>query len=88
MNDVPHVVVIYAPAAAGKTTNAEALAKMFGCTSIVDDWDRCSPLPVGALALTNVPAASVKITRNRWMRRFWHWLWAAPANEQGVTTTC
>ncbi|PRH82612.1 hypothetical protein [Arenimonas caeni] len=49
----PEAVVIIAPAGAGKTRNQAALKKMFGCTSIVDEWDGRSPLPPGALALTN-----------------------------------
>ena len=49
----PDAVVIIAPAGAGKTRNQAALKKMFGCTSIVDEWDGRSPLPPGALALTN-----------------------------------
>lgn len=49
----PDAVVIIAPAGAGKTRNQAALKKIFGCTSIVDEWDGRSPLPPGALALTN-----------------------------------
>lgn len=49
----PEAVVIIAPAGAGKTRNQAALKKIFGCTSIVDEWDGRSPLPPGALALTN-----------------------------------
>jgi hypothetical protein len=49
----PRTVVVCAPQGAGKTKYAEALRAMFGCSSIVDDWDGESPLPAGALALTN-----------------------------------
>ena len=47
-------VVVHGPQGCGKTRNAQALAAAFGCSSIIDDWDGRSPLPSGALALTNV----------------------------------
>ena len=50
-------IVIHGPQACGKTRNAVALAKHFGCSSIIDDW-RGAPLPANALALTNVPPKS------------------------------
>lgn len=46
-------VYIVAPQGAGKTRNAPTLAAMFGCDRIVDDWDGISPVPDGALVLTN-----------------------------------
>lgn len=49
----PKSVVIIAPAGAGKTRNEAALMKIFGCTSVVDEWDGRTSLPHGALALTN-----------------------------------
>ncbi|MEN1774081.1 hypothetical protein AAIH29_21385 [Pseudomonas aeruginosa] len=47
-------IIIAAPARAGKTRNATALAKAFGCQQIVDNWDGYSAIPSGALVLTNV----------------------------------
>lgn len=46
-------VYVSAPQRAGKSRNAEALRAMFGCTSIVEDWDGISAVPSGALVLTN-----------------------------------
>ena len=50
-----HVVFVSAPQGTGKTTNAQALMAMFGCTSVVEEWDGVSPVPNGALGLTNEP---------------------------------
>lgn len=44
-------LVIYGPQGCGKTTNAQALAAYFHCTTIVDNWDGRSALPDGALVL-------------------------------------
>ena len=41
------------PQGAGKTVQADVLAAMFQCTSVVDEWDGVSPVPDGALVLTN-----------------------------------
>ena len=46
-------VYVSAPPGTGKSRNAEELCVMFGCTSIVDEWDGLSPVPSGALVLTN-----------------------------------
>lgn len=56
MSEVPTVYVC-APQGAGKTRHAKALQAMFGCTSIVDEWDGESPVPAGALVLSNVMPA-------------------------------
>lgn len=48
-------MVVYAPQGAGKSQHAGALAEMFGCTHVVDEWDGIAPLDDGALALTSVP---------------------------------
>jgi len=54
-------VIVYGPQACGKTTNAQALAQAYGCTSVVDDWTPGEPIPAGALALTNVPGVPAAI---------------------------
>ncbi|WP_159407444.1 hypothetical protein ACCQ13_14820 [Xanthomonas sp. NCPPB 1638] len=54
MSNASHFVVVYAPQGAGKGRHADALAQMFGCTHVVDEWDGLSPLADGALALTSV----------------------------------
>ena len=54
MSDSAPTVYVFAPQGAGKTRNAAALCEMFGCNSIVDEWDGISPVPSGALVLTNV----------------------------------
>ena len=53
MSEAPTVFVC-APQGAGKTLHAEAIAKMFGCTSIVDEWTPGDEVPAGALVLTCV----------------------------------
>lgn len=58
-DDAP-TVVIYASRGAGKTRFAEALKAMFGCTSIVDEWDGVTPVRGGALVLTNVPPNALR----------------------------
>lgn len=45
-------VIIRGPQGCGKTRNAEALAKHFGKTLIIDDWKDGEPLPDNALCLT------------------------------------
>lgn len=51
----PDVVVIYGPQGCGKSANADQFLHEFSyCSCLVDDWDGCSALPTGALALTNV----------------------------------
>lgn len=49
-------VFVFAPQGAGKTANAEALRAMFGCTSVVDDWEIGSGtfIPDGALVLSSL----------------------------------
>lgn len=42
-----------APQGAGKSRHAAALAELFGCTTVVDEWDG-GPVPDGALVLTQV----------------------------------
>lgn len=46
-------VIVYGPQGCGKSSAAKGLLAYSGCTGLVDDWDGCSPLPEGALALTN-----------------------------------
>lgn len=46
--------VIYAPQGAGKTRNAEALARAYGKRRVLDQWAPGAPIPSDALALTNV----------------------------------
>lgn len=59
MSNSPKVVVVSAPQGAGKNIHAEQLMRMFGCTTVVDEWDGVSELPDGALALTNLPVRAV-----------------------------
>lgn len=55
------IVVIHGPQGCGKTTHADALARHFGCTEIVYDWDGFRPLPAGALALTSAVSARLDL---------------------------
>lgn len=45
-------VFLCAPQGAGKNVHAPAIAAMFGCTSIVDEWICGDEVPEGALILT------------------------------------
>lgn len=47
--------VIYGPQGCGKTTHAVALARHYGKTRIVDDWEPSGPVPANTLALTSAP---------------------------------
>ena len=47
--------VIYGPQGCGKTTHAVALARHYGKTRIVDDWQPGGPVPSNTLALTSAP---------------------------------
>lgn len=54
--------IVYGPPACGKTRNALKLARKFGCTEIVDDWDpRQHELTYGALHLTNAPGLDATV---------------------------
>lgn len=54
----PDAVYVFAPQGRGKTRHAAALAELLGCTTVVDDWDGESPVPAGALVLSNHLAVS------------------------------
>jgi hypothetical protein len=43
---------LFAPQGAGKSSKAERIAELLGCTSIVDDWQPGQPVPYGALVLS------------------------------------
>lgn len=47
-------IILSAPQGWGKTRQAEALKREFGCTSVVDDWHPRKHLTPGALHLTNM----------------------------------
>lgn len=61
-------VIVIAPHGSGKTAHAEALREIFGCTSVVDEWDGRAELAPGTLALTNQVvhrrAPSLNVQRN------------------------
>lgn len=82
-------VVIHGPRGCGKTKHAEAFARRFGCTQIVDDWDGVSELPLDALALTN--AASIRPPADARVISFavadWHLRMAAGAMCAGADVT-
>ena len=46
-------VILIAPQGAGKTRHAESLMRIFGCTSVIEEWDGASELPPRALALAH-----------------------------------
>ncbi len=48
-------VIIYGNAGTGKTRRADQLLKHYRCSKLIEEWDGVSPLPDGALALTNHP---------------------------------
>ena len=45
-------VIIYGPQGCGKTTQAQVLAKHYGLTNILDEWDPSQGLTFNTLALT------------------------------------
>jgi hypothetical protein len=47
-------VIIIAPQGTSPKTQVEAVAKHFGCSVIVDDWNGSDNLRPGSLALTNM----------------------------------
>lgn len=53
-------IILSAPPGWGKTRNAEALRREFGCTRVVDGWNpRSDAVIPGALHLTNVHLTNV-----------------------------
>lgn len=67
---MPNTIVIHGPHGCGKTRNAEALAKHFGCSPIVDDWDGRSKIEAGSLVLTNSMVFGIKASALPAGRRF------------------
>lgn len=57
-------VIVYGPQGCGKTSNAEALMKQFGCRSIEDDWSLSLHVRRDALHLTNESAEDMEIARS------------------------
>lgn len=57
------IVVVHGPQGVGKTKNAEALRRHFGCRRVVDGWESGVLLRDGDLALTDerveLPGATV-----------------------------
>jgi len=47
-----NTVIIFGPAGCGKTRNAKALQRFYGCNAIVDEWEDGDPVSPGALHLT------------------------------------
>lgn len=45
---------LFGPQGSGKSRNAQQLAELLGCTSIVDEWQPGQPVPEGALVLSNL----------------------------------
>ncbi|MDY0072965.1 MAG: hypothetical protein RBR77_09985 [Thauera sp.] len=45
-------IIVYGPQGCGKTTEAECLARHFGCIEVMDDWKGEDCLPPGGLVLT------------------------------------
>jgi energy-coupling factor transporter ATP-binding protein EcfA2 len=48
-------IVVYGPQGSGKSTHASALARHYGKTRIVDEWEPGAPVRDDTLALTSVP---------------------------------
>lgn len=53
MHKNPNAVYIFAPQGSGKTRNADLLAQLLGCDTVMDNWDGVSPAPDRCLVLTN-----------------------------------
>lgn len=53
-------VIVAGPAGSGKTRNARAFMRAFGCTRLVDEWDGVKRLSDGDLALTNLEQFRVR----------------------------
>ncbi len=53
-------VIVTGPAGSGKTRNADAFMRAFGCSRLVDEWDGVACLRAGDLALTNLEQFQVQ----------------------------
>lgn len=65
-----NTIVIHGPQGCGKTRNAQALAKHFGCSRIVDDWNGRSKVEPGSLVLTSSLVFGIKVSALPVGRRF------------------
>jgi hypothetical protein len=60
----PPSFFLFAPQGAGKTRNAQQIAELLGCTTVVDDWRPGLAVPAGALVLTNqMPGEAIDALR-------------------------
>ncbi len=53
-------VIVVGPQGSGKTRNAKAFMRAFGCSRLVDEWDGVVGLRDGDLALTNLELFQVR----------------------------
>lgn len=49
----PDFFILVGPQGSGKSKRAAEIAALLGATEVVDEWDGISPVPAGALAVTN-----------------------------------
>jgi len=48
-------IIVYGPQGCGKSKNKESIARYFGVSKVIDNWNPGDPLPDDAIALTNTP---------------------------------
>ena len=46
-------IILYGKISTGETPTAERIKNLYGCETVIDEWDGTSFLPDGALAITS-----------------------------------
>lgn len=68
-DEQPLSLIVYGPRGSGKTANAQAIAKHYGLSEIIDGWRPGDEYPErGALVLSNVDLSSIRFRRTIYIR--------------------
>lgn len=54
-------IILHGGQGAGKSRIAASLAHRLGCTCVIEEWDGMQPIPLDALAMTNLRPGSFRV---------------------------